>query len=476
VPATLALIDGVHIDTSESVTRILGPGVDLVLDRPSAQDLKTLRRLVLGRSSHSALTTRTIAHGGLAGLRRFYELLAELITRGWLIERVVDGTAAIVSAIPLTDDYSWNDGSNGDREGRLSRFAFMRRVGAQMVLESPTARAQIVLHDWRVLFLLWQLSRSRPRSRAGTPGAGLPRSVIRAVRGMLWSAGFLVTGNDGPDAGEPPKLFFWEFHDLLFHSRSRLGRHHNPYGATYPFEGRVPMPPVFRPRDRRTRIRLFRPDVTRLRRTDWTLTRALEARRSQRDHSDSPITRRELGEFLFRSAAVRSARPHDRYAASVRVYPSGGSVYSLELYIAVRLCAGLAPGLYHYVPERHALSRVSSLTVPVRSLLDSAGRAVRAAQPQLLILIAARFPRAAWKYSSISYSLVLKEVGALMQTMYLVATAMGLGACALGGGDSDLFAKAAGMDYYAEGSVGEFILGRLPRFAGARRLQPGRKL
>jgi hypothetical protein len=43
--------------------------------------------------------------------------------------------------------------------------------------------------------------------------------------------------------------------------------------------------------------------------------------------------------------------------------------------------------------------------------------------------------------------------------MYLVATAMGLAPCALGGGDSDLFAAVARTNYYAETSVGEFILG-----------------
>jgi hypothetical protein len=46
--------------------------------------------------------------------------------------------------------------------------------------------------------------------------------------------------------------------------------------------------------------------------------------------------------------------------------------------------------------------------------------------------------------------------------MYLVATAMGLAPCALGGGNSDVFAEAAGTDYYAESSVGEFVLGSVP--------------
>ena len=73
-----------------------------------------------------------------------------------------------------------------------------------------------------------------------------------------------------------------------------------------------------------------------------------------------------------------------------------------------------------------------------------------------------RRPRIAWKYASLAYALTLKHVGVLYQTMYLAATAMGLAPCALGAGDSDLFARAAGVDYYAETSVGEFLLGSKP--------------
>jgi SagB-type dehydrogenase family enzyme len=58
-----------------------------------------------------------------------------------------------------------------------------------------------------------------------------------------------------------------------------------------------------------------------------------------------------------------------------------------------------------------------------------------------------------------AYALVLKNLGALYTTMYLVATAMGLAPCALGGGDSELFSQAIGLDPYAEPAVGEFLLG-----------------
>jgi SagB-type dehydrogenase family enzyme len=76
-----------------------------------------------------------------------------------------------------------------------------------------------------------------------------------------------------------------------------------------------------------------------------------------------------------------------------------------------------------------------------------------------LIILTARFQRLMWKYQSLAYALILKHVGVLYQTMYLVATAMGLAPCAVGGGNSDLFAQATGLDYYTETSVGEFLLG-----------------
>ncbi|MBI1791869.1 MAG: nitroreductase family protein, partial [Acidobacteria bacterium] len=52
--------------------------------------------------------------------------------------------------------------------------------------------------------------------------------------------------------------------------------------------------------------------------------------------------------------------------------------------------------------------------------------------PQVLITLAARFPRIAWKYEGMGYRTVLLDAGAALQTMYLVATAMDLAPCAIG--------------------------------------------
>ena len=82
------------------------------------------------------------------------------------------------------------------------------------------------------------------------------------------------------------------------------------------------------------------------------------------------------------------------------------------------------------------------------------------ATPQIVITIAARFGRVSWKYSSLAYALILKDAGVLIQTLYLMATDMGLGGCAIGSSNIDLFARMTGIEFHVEGPVGQFALGR----------------
>jgi SagB-type dehydrogenase family enzyme len=84
------------------------------------------------------------------------------------------------------------------------------------------------------------------------------------------------------------------------------------------------------------------------------------------------------------------------------------------------------------------------------------------ADPDVLITMTSRFQRLSWKYRAIAYSVSLKHAGVLYQTMYLVATAMGLAPCGLGSGNADLAARTFGLDYLRESSVGDFILGSRP--------------
>src|SRR5262249_29224150 len=158
-------------------------------------------------------------------------------------------------------------------------------------------------------------------------------------------------------------------------------------------------------------------------------------------------------------APVADAAVSVEYAT--RPYPSAGASYALELYLAVDKCDGLARGFYHYDAAEDALGSIDARAQDLQALLTAAKLAMDADQaPQVLITIAARFGRISWKYSSIAYALVLKDVGVLLQTFYLMATDMGLGGCAIGTTNIELFARMTGIEFHVEGPVGQFAIGR----------------
>lgn len=315
---------------------------------------------------------------------------------------------------------------------RISRFALMRVEDGETLLESPRVPAQVVLHDPAVA-----------RVFASPADADAPAELLQ----LLADAGIVVQ-RDEPGV--------WSFHELLFHARSRFGRHVGGFGGTYRFEGEVDPLPAVKPVVGAT-VSLPVPDLA----DDLPLVRVMEERSSVRRHDDEhPIEVAQLGELLYRCARVRRVFSDGKQELSSRPYPSGGSTYELEIYPLVRLCAGVDPGLYRYDPEGHALEHVSEPGASTQSLLEFARvTSVMDDAPQVVLLVTSRFARVAWKYESIAYSLTLKQVGALFQSLYLVATALGLAPCAQGGGDPDAFATASGIDYETESTVGEFVLG-----------------
>jgi hypothetical protein len=171
----------------------------------------------------------------------------------------------------------------------------------------------------------------------------------------------VLAGTREPDA--PPRfdededqiLLQWDFHDLLFHARSRRGRHDYSYGASFRFNGAIePLPAVKEPGPG-AGIDLQRPALVSLIERDPTLTETLEARISVREYGAEPIHVRQLGEFLYRVARVRATYgplpdAGMPYEASDRPFPTGGSGHDLELYLTINRCGGLERGIYHYDP------------------------------------------------------------------------------------------------------------------------------
>ena len=412
--------------------------------------------------TEEALAAIVVEKDGSHALPKFYYLLMGLAGHRIMSYSVVRDGRRLATLSPSSASFSFTPAPLlSEAEYVLSRFAYVHRKGEEMVMESPLSHGTITLYGWEAAVIAVELAKAQPLSALSIRLPEVPPATVALFLGMLVSAGFaceIKAGETCPEEKEGPAQ--WEFHDLLFHSRSRLGRHNNPYGATYPFYKKIEPLPAVKPPVGGEAIPLCKPDMDALKEEDFPFTLVLEERKSIREYGREPITAGQLGEFLFRAARVKAMRHDDYQELSRRPYPGGGAIYELELYLTVNTCRDIPSGLYHYCPARHVIEKISGMNRALDALLDDAkGSAGLEEKPQILIAITARFPRLSWKYESIAYSVLLKDVGVVYQTMYLVATAMDLAPCALGGGDSDLFAEAARLDYYGETSVGEFLLG-----------------
>jgi SagB-type dehydrogenase family enzyme len=424
-------------------------------------------RLLQGRGTPEDRVLERVAKGGPEAVAHLHLVLRGLAGRG-LLRYVVRGRGgALATLAPLSEHFELEPEPPPRHQLlRLSRFAYLRREGVALVLESPRVRARTHLAP-DALPLLAALAAPIPVREAAGPEA-------RALVALLARAGLLVASDTAGDTGEErhPALRLWEFHDLLFHTRTRRPQRGQPLGATYRLAGRAP-PPVAIVPPRAPVLPLPRPDLGSLTREDPPFASVLEHRRSERRYGTPPLDHVQLGELLFRAARVRELLPQGREERSLRPAPSAGALHPLEIYVAVGTCGGLAPGLYRYEPLSHGLEPRAGLTAPVRTLLADArqGRS----PVQVLLVLAARFQRVASKYEGIAYACILKDAGVLLQTLTLAATAMGLASCMVGWGNPDTFERAAATLAEEETSVAELVIGsapgsRSPR--GTRRLYP----
>ncbi|MFF5183977.1 SagB family peptide dehydrogenase [Streptomyces sp. NPDC000345] len=360
---------------------------------------------------------------------------------------------------------------------RLSRFVTLTAGPEGWIAESPLTAHRVVLHTPQAGWLVSCYARPTAVGEVSRL-LGLPVAETSLVVGYLEAAGMLVPGTpraDAPDTysfaeDEDTVLASWSPRELLVHQRSRPGAHDEPVG-----EYGDPVRPggPARPRDNdgiavapagRAPVSAAAPAIplpvplpagAGAGRREPALSEVLAARRSERPDDGRPLSLDQLGELLHRSAAERPA--------GGRPYPSLGARYPLELYLTVSGGGDLKRGIYHYDPHGHRLSPLETAPDLVDELLaEAAGNAGLSQEPSVLISMTARYRRTAGAYRGTAYSALLKEVGALQQTLYLVATAMGLGPCALAFGDTETAARAFGLDWRAEPGVGEFVVSAFP--------------
>ncbi|HEU5421341.1 MAG TPA: SagB family peptide dehydrogenase [Streptosporangiaceae bacterium] len=459
--------------------RLRGRWGDVVVPRPSRLVREALARMRLGPVSlENAISGLPVPAGGdadlgRADLDRVFEQLQPLIVRSLGLP----SGQPLLSVVPLTVRSRFRPVPLApDIPIRLSAFAELRSDGSMYCIESSLALHRVLLHRAEAMMLIAPLaSPVTPAALlAGVPGLG---PVAADALEYLAAAGMVVQARQAAE-NQPvfaedtdPALIGWSPVDMMFHNRSTLGRHDHNFGITYPTGETTPAEPVVKP-PAPDYIRLHRPRWDDLCAADPPLTAVVEARRSMGRHGAGPVTIADLGDLLYRTARVRSliatgppgypgsGEPQAGYELSDRPYPSGGACYEMEFYVTAGNCTGLDRGVYHYDPLGHRLEPVGADGPAVDELLGCARvAAAMAAPPPVLLTMTVRFRRLSWKYEGLAYRMVLMHVGVLIQSLYLVCTAMRLAPCALGSVSIEAAARAFGTDWRVEPCVGQFIVG-----------------
>jgi SagB-type dehydrogenase family enzyme len=423
---------------------------------------EALARLAGLGATEDELIKGAVEEGDATALISLVGLLRALDSGGLLRRRIVCEGRDVAELIPTASAFRFDlHLPDADAPLKLSRFTYVFADRGTLVVRSPLARAKLELADRTAASALHALAGGSSIVELEAIVPALGAGPIRGLIVMLRNVGALPFGDaeESADASSPHAASgWWEFHDLLFHMRSRRGRHNAPYGGTYRHKA-APQPKLIKPAQSDDTVSLPRPDYEHLRQTEAPFSDVLEQRRSVRDYGPEPPTFEQLGEFLYRSARYQ-AMPAQVPQCAFRAAPAGGALQELEIYPVVAQCRGLEAGVYHYRPLEHVLTRIARPSPLTERLLDEARQTANKDTPlHIYFQITARCQRVFWKYESMAYALILKNLGALYATMYFVATAMHLAPCALGGGDSELFAAITGLDPIEEPAVGEFLLG-----------------
>jgi SagB-type dehydrogenase family enzyme len=345
----------------------------------------------------------------------------------------------VVAAMLLSGLYVTLSGLVTDLFG-LHQFALHRCAGY-------ACAALIVLHlalNWRriVAYLGRRLARpggrERPVSSPREPGP-LPGRRQVLVSALAAAGGFLL-GRLIP--GWRPAQIPREVADVgaLYHQWSKPGHSQAAgIGTVLDWGGRPASTKTYADAQRITL-----PDPHGYQ--GLSLEEAVETRRSVRDYSLEPLLSEDLSRLLHAAQGITERR------WGFRAAPSAGALYPIELYAVVHHVAGLEPGIYHYAVQGHALELLQP--GDFRTAVMHAGLwQAFLGQANVCFVLSAIFQRTRWKYRERTYRYVLLEAGHIGQNLYLAATSMGLGACAVGAFLDDDLNELLGLDGQKEAAL-----------------------
>lgn len=160
-----------------------------------------------------------------------------------------------------------------------------------------------------------------------------------------------------------------------------------------------------------------------------SLTELLKARKSSRVYTEDKMTLLQLSYLLWATQGIKEIR--GKSYATLRTVPSGGARHPFETYLMVNKVEGLQPGRYHYLPWTHSLEFLGEVEDMEASITESLSRQAWARKSAVVFYWSFVAYRSEWRYGIHAHRPVLIDAGHVGENLYLAATALKLGCCAI---------------------------------------------
>lgn len=210
----------------------------------------------------------------------------------------------------------------------------------------------------------------------------------------------------------------------------------------------VPQPPIEIPENDNPLLDLDDPNEIEI--PERNLSEILTKRKSYREYSDEPLTRKELSFLLWSTQGVKKRIIQETAAGfidlTLRTVPSAGARHPLETFILLNNVEGFEPGLYRYIATKHKLQALE-VTEDIQDEIVKAclGQEFLKTAAATFLWVADSY-RTRWRYGERGIRYLFLDAGHVCQNLYLSATAIDAGACAVGAFNDEEINGLLGLD------------------------------
>ncbi|ACQ54414.1 SagB/ThcOx family dehydrogenase [Clostridium botulinum] len=181
------------------------------------------------------------------------------------------------------------------------------------------------------------------------------------------------------------------------------------------------------------------------------LSTAIKSRRSVRRYSSKSMSLNDVANiFYYTQGICDEVEPYNlegnKKKIKLRANPSAGGLYPIELYVYMKSIKDLEDGIYTYYPYSHGLKpiKVNKEALKIENFAEFG--VLNAENANLIVFYVYNFLKNSRKYGDAGFSYALIETGEMAQNLQLVSTALGYGACDIGGYEKQYIEEVLDID------------------------------